>query len=238
MLNFSKGNSKLTKDTLIFNLPAGKTCPGADKCLSTAVADQNGKRRIVDGPNTEFRCFAASSEVQYDGVYLNRKNNLDAIIDALAEGNCADLINSELQKARTRKITKVRIHESGDFFNAAYLQAWIMVAQNNPNLKFYCYSKNLPLFLNLTLPDNFYLTASYGGKFDHLIDEGFFPRYAKVFMTADDAIAAGYKIDVRDQSCFEDGPFALLVHGTQPAGSDWGKASRMNRKIQKELVRN
>jgi hypothetical protein len=238
MLNFSKGNSKLTKDTLIFNLPAGKTCPGADKCLSTAVADQNGKRRIVDGPNTEFRCFAASSEVQYDGVYLNRKNNLDAIIDALTEGNCADLINSELQKARTRKITKVRIHESGDFFNAAYLQAWIMVAQNNPNLKFYCYSKNLPLFLNLTLPDNFYLTASYGGKFDHLIDEGFFPRYAKVFMTADDAIAAGYKIDVRDQSCFEDGPFALLVHGTQPAGSDWGKASRLNRKIQKELVRN
>jgi len=238
MLNFSKGNSKLSKDTLIFNLPAGKTCPGADKCLSTAVADQNGKRRIVDGPNTEFRCFAASSEVQYDGVYLNRKNNLDAIIDALAEGNCADLINSELQNALTRKITKIRIHESGDFFNAAYLQAWIMVAQNNPNLKFYCYSKNLPLFLNLTLPDNFYLTASYGGKFDHLIDEGFFTRYAKVFMTADDAIAAGYKIDVRDRSCFEDGPFALLVHGTQPAGSDWGKASRMNRKIQKELVRN
>lgn len=238
MLNFSKGNSKLSKDTLIFNLPAGKTCPGADKCLSTAVADQNGKRRIVDGPNTEFRCFAASSEVQYDGVYLNRKNNLDAIIDALAEGNCADLINSELQNALTRKITKIRIHESGDFFNAAYLQAWIMVAQNNPNLKFYCYSKNLPLFLNLTLPDNFYLTASYGGKFDHLIDEGFFTRYAKVFMTADHAIAAGYKIDVRDRSCFEDGPFALLVHGTQPAGSDWGKASRMNRKIQKELVRN
>jgi hypothetical protein len=238
MLNFSKGNSKLTKDTLIFNLPAGKTCPGADKCLSTAVADQNGKRRIVDGPNTEFRCFAASSEVQYDGVYLNRKNNLDAIIDALAAGDCVDLINSELHNALTRKITKVRIHESGDFFNAAYLRAWVTVAENNPNLKFYCYSKNLPLFLNLTLPDNFYLTASYGGKFDHLIDEGFFPRYAKVFMTADDAIAAGYKIDVRDQSCFEDGPFALLVHGTQPAGSDWGKASRLNRKIQKELVRN
>ena len=29
MLNFSKGNAKLGKHTLIFNLPAGKTCPGA-----------------------------------------------------------------------------------------------------------------------------------------------------------------------------------------------------------------
>jgi hypothetical protein len=29
-----------------------------------------------------------------------------------------------------------------------------------------------------------------------------------------------------------------LVHGQQPKGSDWGKASRINRKIQKELVRN
>ncbi len=237
MLHFSHGNAKLNKQTVIFNLPAGKTCPGALYCLSFAVTDENGKRSIRDGEHTQFRCFAASSEVQYDGVYQNRAENLQQIISSLREGNCADLINKSLQNARKKNTKFVRIHESGDFFNAAYLQAWVMVAQANPDLKFYCYSKNLPLFVGLTLPENFYLTASYGGKFDHLIDEGVFPRYSKVFMTEADANAAGLKVDSKDQSCFEDGPFALLVHGTQPAGSEWGKAARNNRKIQKLKVK-
>jgi hypothetical protein len=70
-----------------------------------------------------------------------------------------------------------------------------------------------------------------------MIDEGLFPRYAKVFMTEADAVAAGFKVDVKDRSCFEDGPFALLVHGTQPKGSEWGKAARANRKVQKAKVR-
>ena len=64
MLNFSKGNAKLGKHTLIFNLPAGKTCPGALYCKSFAVVQYNGKRKIHDGDDTIFRCFAASSEVQ------------------------------------------------------------------------------------------------------------------------------------------------------------------------------
>ena len=236
-LTFTHGNAKLNKGTVIFSLPAGFTCPGALDCLSMAVIGDNGKRTIKDGEFTKFRCFAASSEVQYDACYNNRQNNFKAIVHALREGNCADLINSSLQKARKKSTKLVRIHESGDFFNAAYLQAWVMVALHNPDLKFYCYSKNLPLFVNLTLPENFYLTASYGGKFDYLIDEGMFPRYSKVFMTEDDANAAGLKVDSQDQSCFEDGPFALLVHGTQPAGSAWGKAARNNRKIQKEKVK-
>jgi len=236
-LHFSHGNAKLNKATIIFNLPAGFTCPGALECLSMATINDAGKRTISDGKFTKFRCFAASSEVQYDAVYNNRQDNFKAIVHALREGNCADLINSEIQKARKKSTKLVRIHESGDFFNAAYLQAWVMVALANPDLKFYCYSKNLPLFVGLTLPENFYLTASYGGKFDHMIDQGLFPRYSKVFMTEDDANRAGLKVDIQDQSCFGDEPFALLVHGTQPAGSEWGKAARNNRKIQKEKIK-
>ena len=237
MLHFSHGNAKLGKGTVIFNLPAGSTCPGALQCFSMAVADANGKRSIVDGQHTQFRCFAASSEVQYDAVYANRQHNFKTIVEALKSGNCADLINTELQKARKKNTKLVRIHESGDFFSAAYLLSWMLVAQANPDLKFYCYSKNLPLFVGLVLPSNFYFTASYGGKFDYLIDEGKFTRYAKVFMTEADANAAGLKLDSQDQSCFEEGPFALLVHGTQPKGSEWGKAARANRKIQKAKVK-
>jgi len=229
MLNFSKGNAKLGKQTLIFNLPAGRTCPGALFCKSFAVVDANGKRSIQDGEHTQFRCFAASSEVQYDAAFENRSNNLKAIVDALREGSAVDLINNGIQTNRTRNTKLVRIHESGDFFNLAYLNAWIAVAELNPDLKFYCYSKSLDLFLDVTLPKNFYFTASYGGKFDHLIDEGLFTRYAKVFMTEDEANAAGLEVDHDDSHCFGDKPFALLVHGTQPKGSIWGAAIRQRR---------
>ena len=230
MLNFSKGNGKLSKDTLIFNLPAGKTCPGAMFCKSFAVVDDNGKRKIQDGPYTEFRCFAASSEVQYDAVFENRASNLQMIVDAIKHGIAADLINNSIQFHRTRNTKKVRIHESGDFFSGAYLDAWIEVAHRNPDLKFYCYSKSLQLFLNFKLPANFFMTASYGGKFDYLIDEGYFPRYSKVVMNDADAEALGLEVDHDDSHCFGDKPFALLVHGTQPKGSTWGAAIRERRK--------
>jgi hypothetical protein len=230
MLNFSKGNAKLNKGTLIFNLPAGKTCPGALFCKSFAVVGENGKRSIQDGDQTQFRCFAASSEVQYDAVFNNRANNLKLIVDAIQNGTAADLIHNSIQEHRTKNTQLVRIHESGDFFSGTYLDAWIEVAHRNPDLKFYCYSKSLQLFLNFKLPANFYMTASYGGKFDYLIDEGYFERYAKVFMTEEDANNAGLEVDHDDSHCFGQKPFALLVHGTQPKGSSWGAAIRARRK--------
>ena len=229
MLNFSKGNAKLGTQTLIFNLPAGKTCPGAMFCKSFAVVDNNGKRSIQDGKHTEFRCFAASSEVQYDAVFNNRANNLQMIVDSISNDSVADLIHNSIQEHRTKKTKLVRIHESGDFFSGAYLDAWIEVAHRNPDLKFYCYSKSLQLFLHFPLPSNFYLTASYGGKFDYLIDEGYFPRYSKVVMNDDDAANLGLEVDHDDSHCFGDKPFALLVHSTQPKGSLWGKAIRARR---------
>jgi hypothetical protein len=229
MLKFSKGNGKLANDTLIFNLPAGKTCPGALFCKSFAILNEDGKRTIQDTQHTQFRCFAASSEVQYDAVFYNRAHNLQTIVEAISNGTAADLIHNSIQENRSRKTAKVRIHESGDFFSGAYLDAWIEVAIRNPDLKFYCYSKSLQLFVNFKLPANFYMTASYGGKFDHLIDEGFFTRYSKVVMNDAEADLLGLEVDHDDSHCFGDKPFALLVHGTQPKGSEAGKAIRDRR---------
>jgi hypothetical protein len=229
MLKISKGNAKLGKGTLVFSLPAGKTCPGALLCKSFAVVDANGKRSIQDGKETIFRCFAASQETQYDAVYNNRADNLTMIVDALQSGSAVDLINKSIQFHRTKKTELVRIHESGDFFSGVYLDAWLEVARQNPDLKFYCYSKSLQLFYCLPLPSNFYMTASYGGKWDKMIDDGLFPRYSKV--VADDAEAEllGLGVDHDDSSCFGDKPFALLVHGTQPKGSKLGAAIRQRR---------
>lgn len=229
MLNFTKGNGKLSKDTLIFNLPAGKTCPGALLCKSFAVVGENGKRHIQDGENTVFRCFAASGEVQYDSAFHNRANNFQMIVDAIHNNSVVDLIHNSIQHNRTRNTKKVRIHESGDFFSGVYLDAWIEVAIRNPDLIFYCYSKSLQLFLNFKLPENFFMTASYGGKWDYLIDEGYFPRYAKVVMYEEDAQALGLEVDHDDSHCLGDKPFALLVHNIQPKGSEWGKAIHKRR---------
>ena len=73
--------------------------------------------------------------------------------------------------------------------------------------------------MDVVLPSNFYMTASYGGKFDHLIDEGLFTRYSKVVMNDAEAEALGLEVDHDDSHCFGEKPFALLVHGTQPKGS-------------------
>ena len=237
MLNFTKGNAKLGKQTLIFNLPAGRTCPGALHCKSWAVLNANGKRTIQDGKETIFRCFAASGEVQYDGAFNSRAENLQTIVNYLHQGvdYTADQISVAIQHFRTRNTELVRIHESGDFFNPLYLHAWVKVAKSNPGLKFYCYSKSLHIFQEFgldNLPENFYLTASYGGVFDNMIDQGLFKRYAKVFKTEEDANAEGLEIDHDDSHCFAPNPFGLLVHNTQPKGSEWGKAIRLRRSKQ------
>ena len=228
MLKFSKGNAKLGKGTLIFNLPAGKTCPGASLCKAFAVMGDNGKTTVQDGAETVFRCFAASSEAQYPATFASRAHNLQTIVEALRGGidAAAIMINNGIQNHRTKNTKLVRIHESGDFFSLAYLRAWIAVAKLNPDLKFYCYSKSLPFFLTddldsdlIDLPENFFMTASYGGQWDHLIDRNYFPRYSKVVMNDAEAEELGLEVDHDDSHCFGDKPFALLVHGTQPKGS-------------------
>ena len=229
-LKMSKENKKLKK-TLIFDLPSGKTCPMAYECHSYAVMNDNGKLTVKDGNNNKFRCFAASQEAQYPNVYKARKYNHDLILKSLKndngiKSNTIDLVNKSIEKHINKNIDKVRIHSSGDFFNGEYLRVWLAVARLNKHLKFYCYSKSLHLFgTNVSIPDNFYLTASMGSKMDRLIHAGYFKRYAIVVNSEAEAIKKGiehigkpYKIDKDDSSCFKPDPFALLIHGTQKKG--------------------
>jgi len=229
LLKMSKQNKKLKK-TLIFDIPAGRTCPMASECHSYAVLNKDGKLTVKDGDNNKFRCFAASQEAQYPNVYKARKYNLDLIKSTLNSQDgfykTYELINNSIQKHITKNINKVRIHSSGDFFNGEYLRCWLAVARLNKHLKFYCYSKSLHLFgTNVAIPDNFFLTASFGGKRDDLIHKGYFKRWALVVNSEDEAIKKGiqhigkpYKIDKDDSSCFKPDPFALLIHGTQKKG--------------------
>jgi hypothetical protein len=227
LLKFSTGNGKL-KNRLIFSLPAGYACPHAGVCKTMADRTTGAIRDLPQFTGTtaeEFRCFAAMAEVR-PNVREARWHNWDLIRETIhANGNQAillrDLIDLSLSMQPPKEL--VRVHESGDFFTENYLKAWLMVAKQRPKQKFYAYTKSLGMWLNLRdiIPSNFYLTASCGGTLDYLIPkhQDVFQRIAYVVYTEQEAAERGLEIDHDDSHCLGDKPFALLVHGSQRAGS-------------------
>ena len=237
MLKFSKANAKtqaLANDAELaeylqgnrkiysLDLLSGWSCPHAKDCLSKAIVQDNGKRKIKDCKDTKFRCFSASQEVQYTNVYNSRKHNFDLLRKQNHE-EMVKLINSSLPE----NAGIVRIHVAGDFFSLPYMHAWYMVAALNPNVLFYAYTKSLKFWVGgineLPILHNFVLTASYGGRDDHMIDE-FNLRSTKVVFSEAEAEELGLAIDHDDSHAakpsLRDNSFALLIHGTQPAGSE------------------
>ena len=241
MLKFSKANAKtqalandpeladyLTNKRKIYSLDllSGYSCPYAEKCLSKAVVQDNGKRKIKDGKHTEFRCFSASQEVQYTNVYNSRKHNFDLLRKENHEG-MVKLINDSLPE----NAGIVRIHVAGDFFSLPYMHAWYVVALMNPNTLFYAYTKSTSWWVGgineFPILHNFVLTASMGGTQDH-VTENYGLRKAVVVFSEAEAAELGLEIDHDDSHAakpsLRDQDFALLIHGTQPAGSKAAQA--------------
>jgi len=231
MLKFSNANAKIEalknddelseyltdkRKVYSFDLLSGYSCPFAESCLSKAVVQPNGKRKIQDGHKTQFRCFSASQEVQYTNVYNLRKHNFDLL---RGSDNMFDLLNSSLPD----NAGIVRIHVAGDFFNLDYMRAWYSVAVANPDKLFYAYTKSLRYWQDVgPILHNFVLTASYGGRDDWRIDE-YNMRFAKVVYSEQEAHDLGLAIDHDDSHAakpsLRNQSFALMLHGTQPKGS-------------------
>ena len=238
LLKFSTGNGKL-KNRLIFSLPAGYACPHAGVCKTFADRVTGNITDLPQHTGTtadEFRCFAAMAETR-PTVRDARWHNWDLLRNTIhLNGNQSmlmrDLIDMSLLMEPEKEL--VRIHESGDFWIETYMRAWAMVAAQRSKQKFYAYTKSLGMWLNLRdqLPSNFYLTASYGGTLDYLLPKypEVFKRIAYVVYTEDEAKERGLEIDHDDSHCFGDKPFALLVHGSQRAGSDAMKALSQRKK--------
>ena len=236
LLKFSTGNAKLGK-RLIFSLPAGYTCPNAGHCKTFADRTTGN---ILDLPQSahahgpEYRCFAAMAETR-PNVRDARWHNWDLLksvlyqaedpVNALADTICHS-INAKCSKRTQYDLC--RIHESGDFWSELYFKAWLEVARRLPHIKFYAYTKQLNYWLNVKddVPSNMFLTASMGGNLDPLLASHYriFGRVAHVVHTEAQAEVEGLEIDHDDSHCFGDKPFALLVHGSQRAGSLASKA--------------
>ena len=252
VLTFSTENTKLGGEVLTFSLPAGWTCPFAKACMKKVDRERKidpekvgtfktskrtgekvpykGDVVVTKGKDSEYDCFAANQEMQYDALRANRWHNFDLLKEAGDEGGSdaqAELIVRSIYYHFDTESPKkeVRIHESGDFFNEDYLEAWIKVAQQMPNVKFYAYTKSIPYvkFAEKKLKDlpNFSITFSEGGRRDSEMGDVDI-KQAKVYNTPEEILKAGLILDLDDTLAKEKGGkeknFALLVHGTQEAG--------------------
>jgi len=233
-MSSATGNSKLKKDpeakyAYTFSLPAGYTCPFALKCK--AQVDDHGK--IVRGPDMEFQCFGATSEVRSSSLRKAVNHNFRLLREAGIHN--VEAMSNLIIKSIPPDARRIRVHTTGgDFFNADYLRAWLRAARLYDDVLFYCYTKSLRHWVVARdtglIPENFRIVASFGGTQDHLIEEHNLV-YAKVVYHPDEAKALGLEIDHDDSLCMKaDKSFALLIHGQQAAGSAASKAIQQLKK--------
>jgi len=236
LLKFGNGNSKLAPNIFTFSLPAGYACPGANNCKSQCVKTSEGYR-IKDGPNCQFRCFASIDEVLKPAVREARWHNFN-LLKGKTKAQMVALIQASLPYPNWKFM--VRLHVSGDFFSQPYFDAWVEVARLNPQIIFYGYTKSLPFWIARlgSIPKNLRLSASLGGVHDRLMFVHNMKRALVVYSEAE-AEDLGLEID-HDDSHVYDGTenFALLLHGTQPEGSEATKAWTALKKIGKGGYRN
>ena len=126
-ITMSKGNHKLDKSILIWSLPAGKSCPNCASCIN--------------------HCYARRDERVYPDVLPCRMRNWLGAVQKDFVPRMIALIKRTQRNARKHVPTAVRIHESGDFYNKEYAEAWTEIARRCPELTFFGYTKvpwNLP----------------------------------------------------------------------------------------------
>jgi hypothetical protein len=245
VLSFGDTNVKMKKLGIVyFSLPAGYTCPFADICKSFAHKTggkfkSNDKSIKDDG---EFRCYAASAEMQYPNTRELRWRNFDLLKDNdTNRESIKDLIGKSLKyyEYNNRKVSIMRIHESGDFYTQDYFDAWMDVASERGDILFYAYTKAIPYLIKRKgeMPKNFRIIASIGGKSDMLLKDHPEIRKAYVVDSEEEAMKRRLRIDINDFLAVggADGEdFALLLHGTQPKESGKTNLGRANSALAKE----
>jgi len=199
-MNLLTQNSKIKKNklkTFNFGIPAYKsvsglfTCPNAKDCIKGCYARQGAYIWSNVADVFEERLKATQSE--FFAVDM-----IEAIIMSGAE--------------------QIRIHDSGDFYDASYLCKWFTVMKALPYVKFYAYTKQTSLFkmydgLN-AIPDNFTYLFSFGGHQDHLINV-VTDRHCKVFSSSEELERAGYiNATDNDELCLTDNHrVGIVYHG-------------------------
>jgi hypothetical protein len=166
-------NSKLKVDDIFtWGIPAGEpktgiiTCPNAGSCAKG--------------------CYAMQGFYVMPNVAKKQEERLALALSA----SFVDVIDAEI---KARKVKRLRIHDSGDFFSVSYTNKWIEVMRRNPGVRFYAYTKMVTFFKarEKVLPDNFHVIYSEGGKQDGKINLSV-DRHSRVFPSIEQLKAAKY----------------------------------------------
>ncbi len=211
LLKLGAGNLKLADTILTFSTPAGHCCPGAKHCH---VISDRETGKLTKAANLLYDCYAARMEARYPNVRKARWHNKD-LIDSLTLTDLTDLMIISISTHKGfKKAEKVRWFVSGDCDSVKLRDAIFNTSKEINHLIHYSYTKNLPLFLDVKRPDNYRLSASWGGRFDHLINPVDFPRNARVVRSEEEAAKLNLPIDKKDDLAYGpiDQPFALLYH--------------------------
>jgi len=180
MSKFVKKKTYYEGEVYEYNLPTGTTCPFAMEC-KVVVDKVTGKFDVTKG---QYRCYASSAE-RFPAVRNHRHNNFD-------------FVRSGGVPVIPKDCKAIRIHSSGDFFNQSYFDMWLKLAEENPSVEMWAYTKSLNYWINRLndIPSNLILTASYGGKSDNLIEK-FNLKNVKVYAELEE-VPTNRPIDTND----------------------------------------
>ena len=165
------------------------TCPSALTCVANCYARQGAY------------------------VWSNVAQAFEKRLGITLQDNFSELMIDEI---RRKKAQVIRIHDSGDFYSREYLQKWLKVIDNFPEIIFYAYTKSYSLFKGENLPKNFIVIFSHGSK--EKLDKK--QRHALVFDSVDALKKAGYvdaSIDDTIAWSSENKKIGLVYHGNKKA---------------------
>lgn len=199
-----KQNSKIKKSgnktELVYNfgIPAFKsidgllTCPNATNCVTG--------------------CYAKQGTYNFNNV----KNAYESRLSLTFKDSFSEDMNSHIKSLKRQgKRLNIRIHDSGDFYSAEYLNKWLDVIKSNPDVRFYAYTKMISMFKEIVLPENFTVIYSFGGREDHLINV-LTDKHAMVFQTLDQLNEYGYhNCSDNDLEIFNSNKVGLVYHGNK-----------------------
>ena len=214
-----------------FSLPSGYSCVKVAKECLTYAHPITGK--ISHGRDSIYNCFSAVSEAYSGQARRARWHNWNMLQTAWKWGETHSDIGTMLIESMPANTDLFRCHVGGEFpntsdgFGTEYMRAWFYVARET-GTHCYAYTKNVKTFLELRdeKPDNFNVTMSRGGLYDHLIDQHNLKQVSVIFHPSQsidehgnydpDLINYNDMRDVFDMGKNADQSFYLLLHGRQP----------------------
>lgn len=149
-----------------------------------AFEDANGKRTCPFAGSCAKFCYAQKGAYSWSNVkpafqfrYVATKSN--------------DFVDDMIAEIKKKKVDILRVHDSGDYYSREYIDKWMEIARRLPDVRFYSYTKSIPLFIGVDIPDNYDIIFSEGGTRDDMIDYAV-DRHARIFDSYKDLENAGY----------------------------------------------